>query len=170
MRYVRMWYIIPHTKTKRSRTRVHACTRARVHTRRLFFWDVSIRNSLRSNKKRFYISDMMEKLTAVTTSMMLCTTYDYHLPGTRTPGMYQVPGTAVRTKYSYLPYICMMRVPRCHDCYYHGVQQRNALVLCRLFLCLLYGYVYTRTYMNNKTTAVVYSHLIVFFLVSRVIP
>ena len=49
MRYVRMWYIIPHTKTKRSRTRVHACTRARVHTRRLFFWDVSIRNSLRSN-------------------------------------------------------------------------------------------------------------------------
>ena len=60
MRYVRMWYIIRHTKTKRSRTRVHACTRARVHactrarvhTRRLFFWDVSIRNSLRSNKKR----------------------------------------------------------------------------------------------------------------------
>ena len=43
MRYVRIWYIIPHTKTKRSRTRVHAC--------RLFFWDVSIRNSLRSNKK-----------------------------------------------------------------------------------------------------------------------
>ena len=41
-----MWYIIPHTKTKRSRT--HG-TRARVHTRRLFFWDVSIRNSLRSN-------------------------------------------------------------------------------------------------------------------------
>ena len=28
MRYVRMWYIIPHTKTKISRTRVHACTRA----------------------------------------------------------------------------------------------------------------------------------------------
>ena len=28
MRYVRMWYIIPHTKTKRSRTHVHACTRA----------------------------------------------------------------------------------------------------------------------------------------------
>ena len=53
MRYVRMWYIIPHTKTKISRTRVHACTRARVHTRRLFFWDVSIRNSLRSkNSKR----------------------------------------------------------------------------------------------------------------------
>ena len=52
LRYVRMWYIIPHTKTKRSRTGVHACTRhtARVHTRRLFFWDVSIRNSLRSNK------------------------------------------------------------------------------------------------------------------------
>ena len=24
---------------------------ARVHTRRLFFWDVSIRNSLRSNKR-----------------------------------------------------------------------------------------------------------------------
>ena len=65
-----------------------------------------------------------------TTSMMLCTTYEYHLPVARTPGMYQVPGTAVRTKFSYLPYICMMRVPRCHDCYYHGVQQRNALVLC----------------------------------------
>ena len=29
----------------------HACTRAHGHTRRLFFWDVSIRNSLRSNKK-----------------------------------------------------------------------------------------------------------------------
>ena len=28
MRYVRIWYIIPHTKTKRSRTHVHACTRA----------------------------------------------------------------------------------------------------------------------------------------------
>ena len=34
----------------------------------------------------------MEKLTGVTTSMMLCTTYEYHLPGTRTPGMY-VPST-----------------------------------------------------------------------------
>ena len=33
----------------------------------------------------------MEKLTGVTTSMF-CTTYEYHLPGTRTPGMY-VPGT-----------------------------------------------------------------------------
>ena len=52
LRYVRMWYIIRHTKTKRSRTRVHACTRHACtrHTRRLFFWDVSIRNSLRSNK------------------------------------------------------------------------------------------------------------------------
>ena len=48
MRYVRMWYIIPHTKTKRSRTR--------VHTRRLFFWDVSIRNSLRSNKNKNHFS------------------------------------------------------------------------------------------------------------------
>ena len=28
---------------------MHTCTRAHVHTRRLFFWDVSIRNSLRSN-------------------------------------------------------------------------------------------------------------------------
>ena len=45
MRYVRMWYIIRHTKTKII-ARVHTCTR---HTRRLFFWDVSIRNSLRSN-------------------------------------------------------------------------------------------------------------------------
>lgn len=132
----------------------------------------NVKNVVSEYKCKTFIifPDIMEKLTGVTTSMMLCTTYEYHLPGARTPGMYQVPGTAVRTKYSYLPYICMMRVPRCHDCYYHGVQQRNALVLCRLFLCLLYGYVYTRTYMNNKTTAVVYSHLIVFFLVSRVIP
>ena len=46
-RYTVFWpYTIcrPNTKTKRSRTRGHAC--------RLFFWDVSIRNSLRSNKKR----------------------------------------------------------------------------------------------------------------------
>ena len=46
MRYVRMWYIIRHTKTKII-ARVHTCTR---HACRLFFWDVSIRNSLRSNK------------------------------------------------------------------------------------------------------------------------
>ena len=40
-----MWYIIRHTKTKII-ARVHTCTR---HACRLFFWDVSIRNSLRSN-------------------------------------------------------------------------------------------------------------------------
>ena len=43
-RYTVFWpYTIcrPNTKTKRSRTRGHAC--------RFFFWDVSIRNSLRSN-------------------------------------------------------------------------------------------------------------------------
>ena len=44
-----MWYIIPHTKTKIIR-HVHA---AHGHTRRLFFWDVSIRNSLRSNKHTY---------------------------------------------------------------------------------------------------------------------
>ena len=82
----------------------------------------NVRNVVSEYKKKLLIfPDIMEKLTGVTTSMMLCTTYEYTLPGTRTPGMYQVPGTAVRTKYSYLPYICMMRVPRCHDCYYHGV-------------------------------------------------
>ena len=42
-----MWYIIPHTRTKISRTRVHTGTR---QTDGFFFWDVSIRNSLRSNK------------------------------------------------------------------------------------------------------------------------
>ena len=40
-----MWYIIPHTRTKISRTRVHTGTR---QTDGFFFWDVSIRNSLRS--------------------------------------------------------------------------------------------------------------------------
>ena len=46
----------------------------------------------------------MEKLTGVTNtnSMMLCTTYEYHLPGTRTPGMYlRVPPTW----YSYTRYV-----------------------------------------------------------------
>ena len=43
-----MWYIIPHTKTKII-WHVHA---AHGHTRGLFFWHVSIRNSLRSNKKK----------------------------------------------------------------------------------------------------------------------
>ena len=37
LRYVRMWYIIRHTKTKRSRTRVHACTR-HACTRADFFF------------------------------------------------------------------------------------------------------------------------------------
>ena len=41
-----MWNIIPHTRTKISRTRVHTGTR---QTDGFFFWDVSIRNSLRSN-------------------------------------------------------------------------------------------------------------------------
>ena len=49
LRYVRMWYIIRHTKTKRSRTRGTRAHGTR-HACRLFFWDVSIRNSLRSNK------------------------------------------------------------------------------------------------------------------------
>ena len=45
-----MWYVIPHTKTKIiSRAHVHTGTRAHGHTRRLSFWDVSIRNSLLSN-------------------------------------------------------------------------------------------------------------------------
>ena len=47
MRYVRMWYIIRHTKTKII-ARVHTAHGTR-HACRLFFWDVSIRNSLRSN-------------------------------------------------------------------------------------------------------------------------
>ena len=34
---------------------------ARVHTRRLFFWDVSIRNSLRSNKKTHDIFIMAQQ-------------------------------------------------------------------------------------------------------------
>ena len=42
-----MWCIIPHTRTKISRTRVHTGTR---QTDGFFFWDVSIRNSLRSNQ------------------------------------------------------------------------------------------------------------------------
>ena len=46
-----MWYIIPHTKTKII-AHVHTCTRhtgTRAHSQ-TFFGDVSIRNSLRSNK------------------------------------------------------------------------------------------------------------------------
>ena len=50
MRYVRMWYIIRHTKTKII-ARVHTAHGTR-HACRLFFWDVSIRNSLRSNNKK----------------------------------------------------------------------------------------------------------------------
>ena len=49
MRYVRMWYIIRHTKTKII-ARVHTAHGTR-HACRLFFWDVSIRNSLRSNNR-----------------------------------------------------------------------------------------------------------------------
>ena len=48
-RYTVFWpYTVcrPHTKTKITRT--HA------HTRRLFFWDVAIRNSLRSNKTSYH--------------------------------------------------------------------------------------------------------------------
>ena len=66
-RYTVFWpYTIcrPNTKTKRSRTRVHACTR---HTRRLFFWDVSIRNSLRSNNIVTWTVDQKSLRTAVLT-------------------------------------------------------------------------------------------------------
>ena len=44
--------------TLKPRLVEHACTRAHKHTRRLFFWDVSIRNSLRSNKGQTPESDI----------------------------------------------------------------------------------------------------------------
>ena len=47
--YFCMWYIIPHTKTKII-AHVHQAHGTRAHADGFFFWDVSIRNSLRSNK------------------------------------------------------------------------------------------------------------------------
>ena len=44
--YFCMWYIIPHTKTKII-AHVHTCTRHTGTRGRIFFWYVSIRNSLR---------------------------------------------------------------------------------------------------------------------------
>ena len=44
-----MWYIIPHTKTKII-AHVHQAHGTRAHADGFFLWDVSIRNSLRSNK------------------------------------------------------------------------------------------------------------------------
>ena len=61
-RYTVFWpYTIcrPNTKTKISRTRVHACTQAHGQT---FFLDVSIRNSLRSNK--LLIAALVHMITA----------------------------------------------------------------------------------------------------------
>ena len=68
-----MWYIIPHTKTKII-AHVHTCTR-HAGARADFFWDVSIRNSLRSNKFRLEGAGMLSFGSKVTEKERTYTSY-----------------------------------------------------------------------------------------------
>ena len=54
LRYVRMWYIIRQTKTKRSRTRVHACTRHACTRADFFFGMYQLETRFARIKKRFW--------------------------------------------------------------------------------------------------------------------